>query len=326
MSKCVGCVLHTPHVSKNLTRHSFTRPHVSMGYYMDSSLIPKWQGWLMALTTTLLFSAIPPMTKVLLQEGLEPNTFLVIRYVFSSIFLLATTLVLKSNNFRVDARGLFFCFLCGFLYAGTAWSFTLSLTYLSSSIASMIMAIAPLVTFLLLMLRGEKPTLRMLVRFALSFAGVYLILGPGGHVHPLGMVLVFISCLFYALYMVCLQWFLKAYLAQTSVLYIILSLTFFVCINWLIQGPTVQPLSVRGWIFMIFIVIGGTYLAQVFLFKAVSVLGSGQMILLNSLETMLTLIWSALFLSDRLSLLQWVGGGFILLGMVLAIERSRVKT
>ena len=235
--------------------------------------------------------------------------------------MLITLGLAQPQNLRVDLRGLTFCFLCGFLYAGTAWTFTSALTYLSTSIASMIMALAPLVTFLLLMLRGEKPTLRMLVRFALSFIGVYLILGPGGQINIFGLFLVLCSCLFYALYMVCLQWFLKNYLAQTSVLYIILSLTFFVVLNWLIQGPSLQPLSLRGWLFMLVIVVGGTFLAQIFLFKAVQVLGSGQMVLFSSLEIMLTLIWSALFLSDRLSLFQWLGSGLILVGMVLAIER-----
>jgi drug/metabolite transporter (DMT)-like permease len=289
---------------------------------MTSNPQPKWQGWSMALTTTLLFSAIPPMTKVLLQDGLETNTFLVIRYVCSSLLLLSTLAIINPQNLRVDSRGLAFCVLCGFLYASTAWTFTQALTYLSSSIASMIMAVAPLVTFLLLLLRGEKPTLRMLVRFILSFIGVYLILGPGGQVSLFGVMLVFISCLFYALYMVCLQWFLKAYLAQTSVLYIILSLTFFVTLNWLIQGPSLQPMSLKAWGFMLFIIIGGTFLAQLFLFRAVQVLGSSQMVLLGSVEIMLTLIWSALFLSDRLSLLQWLGSGLILLGMVLAIGKA----
>jgi drug/metabolite transporter (DMT)-like permease len=288
-----------------------------------TSTQPKWQGWLMALITTLLFSAIPPITKVLLQNGLETNTFLVIRYVFSSILLLSTLAIGQPQNLRVDARGLAFCFLCGFLYAGAAWTFTQALTYLSSSITSMIMAVAPLVTFLLLLLRGEKPTLRMLIRFTLSFIGVYLILGPGGQVNIFGVILVLLSCLFYALYMVCLQWFLKNYLAQTSVLYIILSLTFFITLNWLIQGPSLQPMSLKGWMFMLFIIIGGTYLAQLFLFRAVQVLGSGQMVLFGSLEIMLTLVWSALFLSDRLSLLQWLGCGLILLGMILAIEKRK---
>jgi drug/metabolite transporter (DMT)-like permease len=297
---------------------------------MDSSLPlkksqPVWQGWVLALITTVLFSLVPPITKALINDGLEPTNLLVIRYVLSSVLLFTTIGLTQPQNLRVDIRGLGFCFLCGFLYAGTAWTFTLSLTRLSTSIAAMILSIAPLLTFLLLMTRGERPTQRMLLRFALSFIGVYLLLGPGGSVDAVGVILVFLCCTFYAAYMVTLQWFLKNYIAQTSVLYIIASLAFFVLIIWFSQEPSIQSLSPKSWLLMIFLIIGCTYIAQLCLLKAVRILGSGQMSLLNSLEILLTLIWSAIFLTDRLSLLQWVGGGLILVGMMLAFERFSKK-
>ena len=65
----------------------------------------------------------------------------------------------------------------------------------------------------------------------------------------------------------------------------------------------------------------GTYLAQMALFAAVRSIGSGQMALLGPLETLLTVIWSSLFLQERLSALQWAGGGLILFGAILAAQR-----
>ncbi|MCH8339483.1 MAG: EamA family transporter, partial [Chloroflexi bacterium] len=43
--------------------------------------------------------------------------------------------------------------------------------------------------------------------------------------------------------------------------------------------------------------------------------------LLGPLETLLTVIWSLLFLQERLSVVQWAGGGLILFGAVLAGQR-----
>jgi drug/metabolite transporter (DMT)-like permease len=300
-----------------------------MGYYMDSStpLIKKsnalWLGWLLAFTTTLLFSVVPAMTKGLINSGLEPTTLIVTRYALSSSLLLLTLAFTQPKRLRIDFKGLMFCILCGFLYAGTTWTFTAALTRMSSSIASLILAVAPLFIFLLLMLRGERPTLRMFWRFALSFIGVYLLLGPGGKVDALGVTLVFLCCLFYAIYIVVMQWYLKDYDAQSVLLYIFISLTFFATLNWLAQGPTLPTLNSQGWIMMLLLVVGCTYLAQLGLFGALRILGSAEMGLMNPLEILLSLMWSAIFLSDRLSSLQWLGGSLILAAMLMAIERKR---
>ena len=281
---------------------------------------PIWQGWLLALITTLLFSVVPPITKALINEGLEPTTLIVTRYVLASLLLFLTVTLTQPKRLRIDLRGLAFCVLCGFLYAGTTWTFTTALTRMSSSVTSLILAVAPLFVFLLLMLRGEKPTGRMLLRFALSFAGVYFLLGPGGRVDSLGIALVFLCCLLYAMYMVVMQWYLKDYSSQTVVLYIIISLTFFAALNWMFQEPVLPKLSSQSWFLMGLLVVGCTYMAQLCLFGAIRILGSGQMGLMNPLEILLSLVWSALFLADRLSLVQWLGGTLILLGMVLAVE------
>ncbi len=299
-----------------------------MGHSMDSSIssLPKskslWIGWLLAFTTTLLFSIVPAMTKGLINGGLEPTTLIVTRYVLSSSLLLLTLALTQPKSLRIDRKGLLLCILCGFLYAGTTWTFTTALTRMSSSIASLILAVAPLFIFLLLMLRGERPTLRMLWRFALSFIGVYLLLGHGGTVDALGVVLVFLCCLFYSIYMVVMQWYLKDYDAQSVLLYIFISLTFFAALNWLVQTPTLPTLSSQGWMMMALLVIGCTYLAQLGLFGALRILGSAEMGLMNPLEILLSLIWSAIFLSDRLSPLQWLGGSLILAAMLMAMERK----
>ncbi|MEZ4638614.1 MAG: EamA family transporter [Caldilineaceae bacterium] len=43
--------------------------------------------------------------------------------------------------------------------------------------------------------------------------------------------------------------------------------------------------------------------------------------MLNPLEILLAVIWSILFLHERLSLTTWLGGGLILFSALLAIQR-----
>jgi drug/metabolite transporter (DMT)-like permease len=58
-----------------------------------------------------------------------------------------------------------------------------------------------------------------------------------------------------------------------------------------------------------------------FMVAAINRIGSGQMALLTPLETLLTVTWSMLFLDERLTTIQWVGGGLILASALLAIQR-----
>jgi drug/metabolite transporter (DMT)-like permease len=44
------------------------------------------------------------------------------------------------------------------------------------------------------------------------------------------------------------------------------------------------------------------------------------MALFSPLETLLTITWAMLFLQERLTLIQWLGGGLIILSMLLAFS------
>jgi drug/metabolite transporter (DMT)-like permease len=55
-------------------------------------------------------------------------------------------------------------------------------------------------------------------------------------------------------------------------------------------------------------------------------IGSGQMALLSPVEALLTVIWSMLFLGERLSPVQWIGSLLILASGLMAVQRlSRVR-
>ncbi|MCB0124763.1 MAG: EamA family transporter, partial [Caldilineaceae bacterium] len=58
------------------------------------------------------------------------------------------------------------------------------------------------------------------------------------------------------------------------------------------------------------------------LFGAIARIGSGQIALLWPLQTLLIIILSVLFLGERMSTIQWVGGILILSSTALAARRD----
>jgi len=76
-----------------------------------------------------------------------------------------------------------------------------------------------------------------------------------------------------------------------------------------------------GWLAVIALAIVSTYIARLAFFAAVGAIGGAQVSLLGPVETLLSVTWSVLFLQERLTLWQWLGGGLILISALLAVQR-----
>jgi drug/metabolite transporter (DMT)-like permease len=185
----------------------------------------------------------------------------------------------------------------------------------------MIYALYPLVVLALLALSGEKFTYRNIIRSVLGIAGVYLLIGPGGRVDLIGVGMVVLSLLASSLQIVFMQWFLQAYDGRTITFYMVVVMTLVVVGWWPISESDWHFPGWQSWLGVGVLAVVCTYLARLTMFAAVRSLGGGQVALLVPLETLLTVIWSIIFLQDRLTILQWLGGLLILMSALLAMQR-----
>lgn len=277
-------------------------------------------GWIIALASTFCFSLAPTLASAGIKQGLDPLTLLMLRMTMTTGLLAATILVMDRNLFRIDRRGLGICFLGGISNAVGMITFFQSLTLVHSSIASMLFSISPLITLALLALRGEKFTYRQAIRVALGLLGIFLLIGPGGQVNLLGAFLASVSAFTVPFITVLMQWYLAKYDSRTITFYTVLMMASVVFAWWWIKGSEWHSLDLTGWSLVWTLAIA-TFLARIGMFAGIKRIGGGEMGMLAPLETFMTVIWSVSFLSERLSLQQWLGGGLILASAVLAIQR-----
>ena len=278
-------------------------------------------GWTMAMVATIAFSTSAPVAKVAFSMGLDPTSLLTVRWLMATLLLSGTIAVSSPSRLRPEPKAVLMLGAAGLAFGVTSLSFFWSLTRIDVSIASMIFSLYPLVVLGLLALQGEKFTHRNTIRLALGLGGVYLLIGPGGQVDLLGALLVLFSCCTFSVYLVMMQLYLRDYEARTVTLYVVGTMSLFTLGWWLVQGAQWSDPGWQGWLAIGVLVLVGTYLAQLAVFAAVRSIGSAQMALLGPLETLLTVIWSLLFLQERLSVVQWAGGGLILFGAGLAGPR-----
>lgn len=219
----------------------------------------------------------------LYREGLSPESVLCYRFSIA-IILLALLMVLNRNSgqsviqkFAVHRRELPTLVILGFLFAISALGLYASFNYMDAGLASTLLFLYPLeVALIMAAFYKEKLTASVVAAIALSLAGIGLLYrgGEGGTTLSLmGLLLVFVSSLAYAIYIVVVN---KADLKMGSTkltLYVMMFCLLFLLLYSVIWGsglpPVLQNPSSYGWALMLGFV--PTVLSLVFMAKAVKI-------------------------------------------------------
>lgn len=279
-----------------------------------------WLGWFMALFSSFAFSIATPVAKGAIDAGLDPATLLTLRLILSTLLLGVSIGLTTPGYLRLERRGLLVCGIAGLSNGIGMLTYFLALARMDGSLAVMIFAISPLVTLAMLALYGERFSRRHFLRLGIGLAGVYLLVGPTGRVDWWGVCLVMVTVFAFALHLVLIQWFLHGYDARTITFYVVATMTVVNLGLWLVEGGEWRGLGWSDWFIILVLAVVSTYLARLAMFEGVRHLGSGQIALLLPMETLLAVVWSVLFLGERLAFWEWVGGGLILLSALLAIR------
>ncbi len=168
--------------------------------------------------------------------------------------------------------------------------------------------------------------MRNLLRLVLGLGGLYLLIGPGGQADWPGVALVVVSIFTSSIQLTFIQWFLQGYDSRSVTFYVSGGMMVVIVAYWLAQGLPWQSTGLNVWLGIVALAVVCTYAARLLMVVAIRHIGSAQIALLTPLETFLTVVWSLLFLGERLAPAQWLGGALILGSALLAVQRlSRVR-
>ena len=298
-------------------------------------MTPKKIGWLLATTSIVLYSTNTPIGRAAFVAGMRPMTLLFFRFVIATLFFIVfmhfSSLGSPSSTQRpLGKEGWKMTAISGMANGLTLVCLYMGLTRLPASLASMIgIVLYPIFVFLILLWRNEVPTRRDLTRLALGVVGLYYLLGPSGQVDWIGVLFVSLGSFLFSLHMVSIQWYLQSYNTWHTTSIMVYVATAIAGVMWLADGLFYGGLDffvpgTIGWVAIFFQGIIATFIGRVVTYAAVSRVGSAQMSLLSPVETLLTLVWSLLFLGEVLLLEQWFGAALVLGGMLLSIEITKL--
>jgi drug/metabolite transporter (DMT)-like permease len=208
-------------------------------------------GWTLAIFSTVASSLVTPLARGAVVGGLNPVTLLLVRLIIATGLLTGTALVTNPALLRIDRRALWRLGVIGLIAGVEICCFFSSLAYMDATMTAMIKSVQPLVVLLWLMLAGERLTGRHWMRLALSMAGLYLLIGVGGYVEPMGLLLLTLSILLYSAILVLSQWWLSEYDSRVITFYLTSIMTVVIAIWWWVRDIGWQNPTMHGWIVIV---------------------------------------------------------------------------
>ena len=278
---------------------------------------PQW-GLFVALLANMALGLNSTFAKFAYRAGLDPNTLTAMRLGVAAVVLWALFITRWRTLISISRQALLGCMVMGAANFVAQISYYWGLTRINASIGTLIFYLYPAVVILLLRLRGEALTTRRLARLGIAVMGVALLVDiTGKRVDMIGVLLVLITILTYALHLVIGQFVVRDVPARTVALYVISTMALLAAGERLALGGSPLPVTWAGWWPVLGIGLLGTVVARLAMFTAIKRVGSTQLSLLGVVEPLITVAVARVFLGETLAPIQWVGGGLVLASLLL---------
>ncbi len=279
---------------------------------------PHWQqGLFWALVSPLFLGTIPILAKIAYAADVDVFTVVAFRTLFAALMLWTAVLLFKREFILSSSPAVISSFVAGAINGVGSLFFYASLTRIDASLGQLVNITYLIFVTLLLRLAGQSISWLTLFRTLLAVGGIY-ILTQGGLGEPdwVGVGMMAIGALMYALQLVLSQRILFDIPAPTMALYSMTAMAAVVTVAWFINPGNVTAVSLVGWraIVLMGLVTG---LSRLTLFLGVKHLGSMQTALLGILEVVVSIILAILFLGERFTPVQWLGALILLISILL---------
>ncbi len=284
------------------------------------------KGFVFAALSAICYGTNPLGALHLYAQGYSPETVLFYRF-FTAALLLLGVILAKGSHFKISFREFGALVAFGFLFAVSSLTYYASFKFMDAGLASTLLFLYPLeVSVLMAVFFKEKIKVWTIVSIAVSMAGIALLYrgGDGAPLSTVGLVLVFISSISYAIYMVMAN---RIKLQMGSVKMTFYAISFcmvFLLLYSVTLGSGLPPVFMQasswGWGFMLGAV--PTVLSLIFMVKAVKIIGSTPTAILGALESVTAVSIGVLVFGEILTVRLGIGIALIL-GSVVLIAAKR---
>ena len=248
---------------------------------------PKLKGTICGIVAAISYGTNPLGAMNLYKDDISANTTIFYRFGLAAL-ILAAMMIVQRKSFAVTRRELLILAVLGVLMGSSSSSLYFSFYFMDVGIASTLLFVYPvMVAVIMATLFKEKVTVSTVVSSALSLAGITLLYhgGNGATLSTTGVLLVMVSSLTYAVYIVIVN---KSSLRLSSV-----KLTFYVLVFGVLtilayttaMGQHIQMLTTPAqWGYAAMLALVPTVISLVLMVIAVHDIGSTPTAIMGALE------------------------------------------
>lgn len=287
-----------------------------------------FRGYFFAALAAAAYGTNPAFAVPLYEDGMNPNTVLFFRYILGLPFL-ALLMLIRKIDFRLKRDEVFAVSVLGILMALSSLTLFESYQYINSGIASTLLFIYPiLVALIMIVFHHEKVKVSLILCLAIMVAGLLLLMQPNGEtgINSYGFLLVMVSALTYALYIVLVNVNKKiSRIPTTKLLFYVLLFGCGVFIFKIVAGtPVTLPQVNFGWFNLIALALIPTVLSLASTSIAIHLIGPTPTAIFGALEPVTAVVLSMVFLHQSITGQEIVGGLLIIVATTIVVGSKSV--
>ncbi len=289
----------------------------------------KFKGSIYGIIAAISYGTNPLGALSLYEAGINANSVLFYRFLLAAFFL-GGLMFIQNKSFRVTRKELGILAGLGILFAASSLTLFLSFHYMDAGIASTILFVYPvIVTVIMAIFFKEKVSLITVLSILLAIGGIGLLYkGNNGSVlNATGVLLVMLSSLSYALYIVAVN---KSSLRMSSIkltFYVLLFCTLTIMVQSFFDSNNhLQLLTTSSmWMFAIMLALVPTVISLVFMVIAVRQIGSTPTAIMGALEPLTAVVIGITIFNEIFTLRLAVGIMMILIAVILIIIGKSIQ-
>ena len=291
---------------------------------------PKAKGFLLGAIAAAAYGMNPLFALPLYKAGMNPDSVLFFRYLFA-IPLLGIMLKARGRNFRIQRKEIFLSIVMGILVAVSSLTLFESYNYMDAGIASTILFVYPIIVALIMtfVFKEKLKKLTVLCIF-LALDGIRLLYKSedGTSLDLTGTLLVFVSALTYAIYIVGVNQPALKNVATLKVTFYVLLFGVFLFVLRLFCGKNLSVPDADQWYLwgnLLALAVFPTAISFLCTTSAIQYIGSTSTSILGALEPVTAIFFGVTVFGETLTAREGLGLVMVIVAVTLVIAGGGIS-
>lgn len=285
-------------------------------------------GTICGILAAVFYGTNPLGALKLYEQGMNTNSVLFSRFSLAWI-IISIILIIRKESLKVTRREFGTLTALGLLFTASSMTLYFSFKYIAAGVASTLLFTYPIMTAVIMgLFFKEKAGFKTVLAIILSLVGVLLLYwsDAGGVLNTLGVILVLVSALTYAIYIIVVN---RCPLEMSSfkinfyvVLYCAIGMAVFA---WLTGQPLRLPHNAVSWFYSVWLAVVPATLSLVLMVYASKYVGATPTAILGALEPLTAVIIGIFVFNEPFGIRLAIGIVLILSAVMITAYQPKRK-